>query len=352
MYETTISYAQTSKFDTRRQQRDANTMELQQKFVKALETVQRVDIVIAARDIELVQQLQKTARGIVGTVDAIELIMKNVSNILDKKTAQMGYRVWFHDFYGLRVVERAVMYGFVQAWDIEQQSTFEPLAAGTREFLKSYRKTILRILNTTQDEEPFRKMLEWNLEDSVSTRKELILRASRAMKRVHDAFLKGKALTDYQWSIHGIYDSFFVPKDVLHHRKGYQSILYEDMDVTLKNMDREMNILRSHMHEALHTGYFNETLYRVTKTQYLDLVKNFNLVYNLFKDAIVHRTKVLIDERRAAFSKINETLFKESGDCKITIRQSLDLVESKYRLIYALFSVNIHLLMFCTYSNA
>ena len=329
MYETTISYAQTSKFDTRRHQRDANTVELQQKFVKAMETVQRVDGVIAARDLELVKRLRYTAKGIVATVNRIEQIMMNVSSSLDRFTAEMGHRINFHDFYGLRVVERAVMYGFVQAWDIQQQSIFQPLAAGTVEFLQYYRKAILRIINSTEEEVSFRKMLEWNLEDQISTRKELIRRARSEMKNIHNAFLEGRTLIDYQWGIHKRYDNLFVSKKLLNHRMEYQAYLYQDLDVTLRLLDQEIVMLKNHMLDSIRTGSFNHTLYRVARRQYTDLIRNFNLVFNVFKESIVHRTKTLIDKRRNDFKSLNATLYKESGDCKITIQQSMDLVNSK-----------------------
>ena len=61
MYEAKISYAETSKFDTRRHQRAADTVLLQAKFHKALETAQRVDEVIVARDRELVANLHMAA---------------------------------------------------------------------------------------------------------------------------------------------------------------------------------------------------------------------------------------------------------------------------------------------------
>ncbi len=312
-----------------------------------------MDSVIAERDRYVVEQLQEKAAKVDETVTQLEDIMHNVSKTLDHLKKDMSYRIMFHNFYGIRVIKRAVVYGFVQAWDIEQQSTFEPLSSGTREFMRNYKKTLLYIINATNEDLSFQKMLAWTLETELSTRKELITRASKAMRKVHNAFLNGDTLIDYQWGIHQMYDSLFVPKNLLRHREGYQQILFNDMDITLTSMEKEIISLKHHMKQAIKNKAFNETFFQVTKKRYLSLIENFNYVYNLFKDAIVHRTKVLVESKETSFKKKNETLFKEMSDTMITIRQSLDLVSNMRKNVWVDISrvINMSIKYVDTYSS-
>ncbi len=69
---------------------------------------------IASRDTELVVALKEAARSVAGTFEEIKWIMGNVSSIMGSLMKDMDKRIWFHDFWGLRVVTRAITYGFVQ----------------------------------------------------------------------------------------------------------------------------------------------------------------------------------------------------------------------------------------------
>ena len=69
---------------------------------------------IASKDRELVQDLQEAAHQVAGTFEEIKWIMDNVSSLITTLMRDMDKRIWFHDFWGLRVVSRAIAYGFVQ----------------------------------------------------------------------------------------------------------------------------------------------------------------------------------------------------------------------------------------------
>ena len=69
---------------------------------------------IASKDRELVRDLQVAAEQVAGTFDEIKWIMDNVSSLMTNLMKDMDKRIWFHDFWGLRVVNRAIAYGFVQ----------------------------------------------------------------------------------------------------------------------------------------------------------------------------------------------------------------------------------------------
>ncbi len=69
---------------------------------------------IVETDRGLVDALKVAARDVAGTFDEIKWIMDNVSWHMTNTMKDMDKRIWFHDFYGLRVVTRAITYGFVQ----------------------------------------------------------------------------------------------------------------------------------------------------------------------------------------------------------------------------------------------
>ena len=72
----------------------------------------------------------------------MDSMMNNVSEVLSEAMEELIWRINFHDFFGLRVVERAIVYGFVQAWDIKQQNTFEPLTSGALRFVRYFEKSV------------------------------------------------------------------------------------------------------------------------------------------------------------------------------------------------------------------
>ena len=80
--------------------------------------VQRVDGMIVSKDSELVNDLKEAARDVAGTFDEIKATMDNVSALMIALMKDMNKRIWFHDFWGLRVVSRAIAYGFVQVSSI------------------------------------------------------------------------------------------------------------------------------------------------------------------------------------------------------------------------------------------
>ena len=73
------------------------------------------------------------------------------------------------------------------------------------------------------------------------------------------------------------------------------------------------------------TNNFNETLFYVIRKNYLETIDNFKFEFNLFKDAIVYRTKELVDIKSQGFKKVSEVLRKELGDTHMVIDQSLQL---------------------------
>lgn len=69
---------------------------------------------IARRDRELVQELLEASKEVQGTWHEIKWIMGNVTRMMKEMMADMNYRMRFHSFQGLRVVSRAIAYGFIQ----------------------------------------------------------------------------------------------------------------------------------------------------------------------------------------------------------------------------------------------
>ena len=69
---------------------------------------------IVSKDKELVDSLKLAAKDVAGTFDEIRWAMGNVSQTMVTLMKDMNKRIWFHDFWGLRVVSRAIAYGFVQ----------------------------------------------------------------------------------------------------------------------------------------------------------------------------------------------------------------------------------------------
>ena len=69
---------------------------------------------IVSKDHELVAALKLAAEDVAGTFDEIKWAMDNVSHTMETLMKDMNKRIWFHDFWGLRVVSRAIAYGFVQ----------------------------------------------------------------------------------------------------------------------------------------------------------------------------------------------------------------------------------------------
>ena len=139
------------------------------------------------------------------------------------------------------------------------------------------------------------------------------------------AFNDGKALIPYKWSFNPRYDDAFVPKSLLHHRKDYQKVLYDGMVKDLKALQEYISILKRHVRHVQRTNNFNETLFSEVRKSYVDTIDNFKYEFNLFKDAIVHRTKELVEDTTGQFKKVQGVLLKEEGDTQMVISQSLDL---------------------------
>ena len=86
-----------------------------------------------------------------------------------------------------------------------------------------------------------------------------------------------------------------------------------------------ISILKRHVRHVQRTNNFNETLFSIVRKNYIETVDNFKYEFNLFKDAIVYRTKVLVDTKAEQFKKVSDVLRKEQGDTNMVIGQSLDL---------------------------
>ena len=59
----------------------------------------------------------------------------------------------------------------------------------------------VRLLETSEDDVAFRKMLVWLLEEQITTQRELVERLSKDISNVHHAYLDGRAMTNYSWSL-------------------------------------------------------------------------------------------------------------------------------------------------------
>ena len=116
-----------------------------------------------------------------------------------------------------------------------------------------------------------------------------------------------------------------MPKSLLHHRQDYQKILYDGMVKDLQALTGYISILKRHVRHVQRTNNFNETLFALVRKNYIETVDNFKYEFNLFKDAIVYRTKVLVDTKAEQFKKVSDVLRKEQGDTNMVIGQSLDL---------------------------
>ena len=327
MFQTSISYATTSKFDTDRDIRGRSSGDLRNRFVTAKETVQRVDQMLAERDQTMVQDLRAAGDLVVESFRVVSERMTNVSFTLKSVMADIHYRSYFHSKRGLRDVQRALVYGFIQAWDIEQQITLEPLGSGTREFLKSYRKTIEKLTNVSVEEVAFRKMLEWSIEDILTTKSDLATRSLKAITRVHNAFNEGQYILPYRWSISARYDDYYVPKNLLRHRSDYQERLYNLSKTDVDTLQDYLKQLRTNLNDvAAKKGTFDEEWFQTLRVDYIDMMENFNYVHNLFKDAVVHHTKDLMEMRMNDFHRLTDSLDKEMADVRLTVENMLDLV--------------------------
>ena len=116
-----------------------------------------------------------------------------------------------------------------------------------------------------------------------------------------------------------------MPKTLLHHRQDYQQVLYEGMVKDLRALSGYISILKRHVRHVQRTNNFNETLFSIVRKNYIETIDNFKYEFNLFKDAIVYRTKELVDGKINAFKKVSDVLHKEQGDTNMVIGQSLDL---------------------------
>ena len=74
------------------------------------------------------------------------------------------------------------------------------------------------------------------------------------------------------------------------------------------------------------TNQLNETRFRHLHRAYMGSIKQINYAHNLFKDAIVYKMRVLIDQTIADFSKMQEVLKKERNDVRITTQNIFDLL--------------------------
>ncbi len=152
--------------------------------------------------------------------------------------------------------------------------------------------------------------------------------------RARQAFNEGTALIGYKWSLHDRYDSSFVPKSLLRHRTDYQQVLYNGMVKDLKALQGHISVLKRHVRHVQRTNSFNETLFSIVRKNYVDTVDNFKFEFNLFKDAIVYRTKELVDLKSQGFKKVSEVLRKEQGDTYMVIDQSLQLAKNMRNKIW------------------
>ena len=125
-----------------------------------------------------------------------------------------------------------------------------------------------------------------------------------------------------------------VPADLLRHRSGYQQFLYDDMETIVADFRTALTYLEEIMHDTLRTNRFNETAYLSIKDKYFVTIENFNYNFQLFRDAIVYRSRDLIEQYRGNFRKMNDTLNKELGDTRMTIFHTLSLLNKMKEIMY------------------
>ena len=287
------------------------------------------------RDAQHVKALQQATEDVKTMIDQIYDILLKIYDTKYAIEAELKYRIWFHDFHGLRCVKRAIIFGFVQAWEIEQQNTFEPVSTGSKDFMRLYRKSLKRLLAVPKDQHALHEMIMWLLDEEIGARRELVHRVVKAMWKIHMGIRNGTAINAYSWAINPRYDDNMVPVKLLNHREQYQELVYNHTESKLEELQNVTSIvLRENMYRVLETGEFNETFFKEIRLHYEHIVDEFTFNYNLFRDTIVYRVREIIEQRREDFKRINETFYKELKDTEMTIIHTQNLLQRMDNLLH------------------
>ncbi len=327
MYETMASYAETSKFDTDKILASENTGHLEERFKTARETTQRVDLIIVEKDFMMVNDLAETAKYIKDTFKDILMQLNKVSSALAKAQIDIDERANFHERYGLNIVKRAVTYGFATEFET-QEANFDSLVSGNKDFIRMYNTTILKLLETSLDKQVFIEVLEWQLQQQLNNRKELLAASIEGFTKIHHGLQSGTPLLNFDISFHHSYDQYYIPTGLLHIRAKYQNTLFTFVQSNLHRIEEDIQTLDTNAKDVIARKGFNETKFE-TIVQNMDvLISNFDHGQRLFKREIIVKIQSAIEHKIGNFNKACGLLHKESTDFSVTLKQSSTLIEN------------------------
>ena len=124
VFDTSISYASTSNYDTAKLLKSKRSNALQKKFIDAREANQWVDESIMEEDKKYIKKLNENTISVYDLFTGITDTVDEMTRILDKQHDELDHRIWFHNKWGVKKVVYIMHHDFVRGWTVKDERTF------------------------------------------------------------------------------------------------------------------------------------------------------------------------------------------------------------------------------------
>ena len=282
--------------------------ELQVRYVDAKEVSERVVPELISSNTE---QTITLMHSVDNTIVALETVLSNLDSTLQfclNASLNVHQRINFHQLVALAGVKYVIHNNFVRGWEMIEERTVRHVTTEFYETINAYDRTIQQLKEPSKDDMLPRKVVYIMMDQELSSRLELAIRAIDNTTTAYMRFLEAEPILNYGFTEAKLYELSLVPVTLLSNLTTQHKAYYENMSLHLTGYMNSILSLQNLLHDAFRNRAINETAYSITSEQFVDQSKKINYYRFLFTKRIVHMSEQMIDEKIASFSKKNKTL--------------------------------------------
>ena len=329
-----MSYGQTSNYDTEKLLKDDNVKNFRDKFIKARETTQRVDVNVVKRDVEKISLLHKLSNDLDGAFDTIQTSLAVMAAGLTNEIQSLRRRIDFHSDRGLGAVKYIVEHDFLRGWEVFEERAINHLTNGF--FEKSDMvDNIIKQMNSSDLDEGSRHVLYLIIEKDLHAMEKQAERALEFIIETQNAYMNGEPLLTYRYTLDRRYDMNYIPDSLLRFDPKEQTRhFYELTNNTNEFIDSIKELRKSALFVSKNKVFDNETekAYEKAQKAFINACKGFNYRRFQYKSKVVIKPLELLEERIESFESFNESLnvrFKELERIMDSISGEVEKVKSE-----------------------
>lgn len=326
LFDSTITYATLSNYNTDSWLQSNRTSEWSKKFLKARETVQRVDDSIVAKDTSLINDLVQKIYTIDDMLERINssvfIIEENREDILTEITP----RINFHYDRGLTEVDYIYDNDFRRGWDVMDERTFRHVTAEFYQVTASFDKMINDSLSADDNRTNYRETLYMMTDYELAKKLNLAQRALDNLTKVHEAYTNGTHLLKYKATPDRRYDLLYMELEVVRHDTKNELSYYDKFKRYIGEFIVAIQKLRTIAKEIFEIRQYNETIYQQAKYKFELRSRSFNYYIYMYLSRIVEDAKDIVTEQLRKFNETNSEFHDAIEDISlhtITLKANL-----------------------------